>query len=250
MKYISFDLEIFDEFDPEGDLPSISCASTRIWDTEDDTTLDSLWFAGMNGDGPEARPMNEDELAPLIKQLQSGVPVTWNGTKFDFPVLGFHSGQDATCKALARHHIDMLFQFHCIKGYPVSLDSVCKAMQIPGKYKELEGKFAPAMWRGDLYKLGELGFPEIYRDMSLLELRYLTLDYVMQDSVSTMDVFIQSAKRRSIKWITRKGKVSVCPIDHWRSVVSCLELPVPDTSWMDNGGISRESFIKYILEAQ
>jgi len=231
-KVIAFDLEIVKDI-PEGALwrdvrpLGISCVAGLL----NDEILSRLWF---NKDADTEEPlsggMEQRYLRYLIQDLNFLVHdegykiITWNGLGFDFDVLAEESGMVEECKELALNHIDMMFQFFCIKGFPVGLDTVAKGLGLSGKMGGMSGALAPHLWAS----------PNL-RD------RLKVLRYVHQDAVTTLEIFEKASEVGRIDWYTQKGKLSSCWLNGWKTVKECLELPVPDTSWMDNP-ISREEF--------
>jgi hypothetical protein len=155
--------------------------------------------------------------------------VTWNGLGFDFDVLAEESGMYEQCKELALNHIDMMFHFLCSKGYPVGLDAVAKGLGFGGKMAGISGAQAPHLWASP----------------SLIH-RLRVLRYVHQDAVSTLEIYERSLELGRIDWITKKGKISSCWLPNgWKTVKECLDMPLPDTSWMDNP-MKREDFYSWI----
>ena len=161
-------------------------------------------------------------LSHLYRAAESGVAlVGWNSLGFDFQVLGYETGEWDTIKELALyHHVDPAFQMLCERGYMVGLNSAAEAMMVGSKLEGVEGKLAPSMWRDT----------RAYQD--------LVLKYVEQDARMTYDLYAAIVEYRLVNWRTRKGKFST-----WKPqmepgrllfVDECLELALPDTSWMDS----------------
>ncbi len=233
-KVIAFDLEIVkdlvdaNKWKEERPL-GISCAAA-LWD---DQPLSQLWFH-KEGDKPISGVMTEEELEPVVNGFMYWVEngssiVTWNGLGFDFDVLAEESGMYDECKELALNHIDMMFHFFCIKGFPVGLDNAAKGLGLGGKMAGMTGAKAPELWRSD--KLSD---------------RLKVLRYVHQDVVSTLEVYEKTVELNALTWITKKGKYSTQPLGAgWRTVKECLDFPTPDNSWMDTP-LNREDFYSWI----
>jgi hypothetical protein len=229
-KVIAFDLEIVKDI-PEGvewrniRPLGISCAALLL----DETALSELHYH-KEFDLPISGGMDKEELAELVGVMvafhENNVPIiTWNGLGFDFDVLAEESGMYEECKELALNHIDMMFHFFCMRGFPVGLDATAKGLGLGGKMAGMTGALAPELWRSDN-----------------LSDRLKVLRYVHQDAVSTLEVYEESSKRGAVTWVTKKGKYSTQPLyGGWKTVKECLELPLPDTSWMDTP-INREDF--------
>jgi hypothetical protein len=230
---IAFDLEIVKDI-PEGvewrniRPLGISCAAVLL----DEDPLSELFFHKEMG-LPKSGSMNKEELQYLVGSLMSFQRndvrvVTWNGLGFDFDVLAEESGMYDECRELALNHIDMMFQFFCIKGFPVGLDATARGLGLGGKMAGMSGAQAPQLWASD--KLSD---------------RLKVLRYVHQDVVSTLEVYEKSSEVNGITWITKKGKYSSLPLyTGWKTVKECLDFPLPDTSWMDTP-INREDFYSW-----
>ena len=232
MKYVSFDLEIakvVDGNDWESQRPlGISCAATQVSDTGDSL----VWY----GKGLAMLP---DELNGLVKYLDDMVNkeyyvLSFNGLGFDFSVLVDEVSTDSDKELCARiaweHHVDMMFHFFCIKGFPVGLDKVAKGMGLSGKTEGMSGALAPVMWAA-----GE---------------RDKVLEYVAQDARTTLEVALAVEKSKYLAWITRRGTTSGVAMPYgWLPVNEAVKLPLPDTSWMDDPW-PRKKFTGWLGEPQ
>lgn len=235
-KVIAFDLEIVKEI-PEGTKDwkelrplGISCAATMCTGDPRPT----LWFHGKYGSKPLSGRMELDECQELVyyileQRKQGFIPLTWNGLQFDFDVLAEESDMHEWCKHLALNHIDMMFHFFCVKGFPVGLNAVAKGMGLSGKTKGMHGDLAPTMWAGTD------------------EDRQKVLEYVGQDVITTMEIYETALVHLRVPWVTLKGepRFMPLPLSGWKTVKECLELPVPDNSWMKNP-MTREGFMEWI----
>lgn len=216
MKFVGFDIEIA-KLVPDGEdwhnhVPlGITCASL----VSDD--LVSAYWAGM-ASGEYLPSMTGFELDGMINHMveltdDGYTIVTWNGLGFDFPVLESDFAPGSTiCKTLAAGHVDMMFQFLCMRGFPVGLDTVAKTMGLPGKPEGMHGDLAPVMWANGEYQK--------------------VIDYVIQDSRSTLDVANLTTKMHGLMWTTKQNFRKSVYIKEWLPVSKCLELPEPDQSWM------------------
>lgn len=163
----------------------------------------------------------------LVAMAKSGFTiVTWNGLAFDFDVLAEESGRLAECRQLALEQVDMMFHIFCVKGFPVGLDSAARGTGIAGKPAGMSGIKAPQLWLQGQHQ-------EV-------------LDYVAQDVRTTLSLARLCDQQRSLRWITRKGSPSVCPLPKgWLTVKDASCLPEPDTSWMDKP-MSRSNFTAWL----
>ncbi len=219
-KYLGFDIEtakiLPDDF---GDLHDhrplgISCAA--VW-CEDKGQAEVFYTKETSGNAAEKMSINDlSQLVDfLIEKTKQGYTiVTHNGLGFDFDLLGEESGRLDDCRDLALNHIDMMFHFFCGKGFAIGLNAAAKSIGI-SKPEDIDGSVAPKLWKEGHHKQ--------------------VLDYVSQDCRLTLDVALTSEKNKKITWITRKGSTSYFSIPAgWLPVIEAMELPLPDTSWMDN----------------
>jgi hypothetical protein len=171
--------------------------------------------------------MSREEAAGLVQYLASQAAegfsiVTWNGLGFDFDILAEESGMLAECRALAQAHVDMMFHVFCQLGHGVGLDAAARGMGLAGKTKGMTGELAPVLWA------------QGRRDE--------VLRYVGQDVRATLDLAMACEACCAFRWVARSGKVrSMALPDGWLAVSEAGELPLPDTSWMDDPWL-REKF--------
>jgi RNase H-like protein len=219
-KYCGFDIETA-KILPEdfGDLHAhrplgISCAA--IW-CEDKDEAEVFYTKDANGDA--ANKMSVDDLSHFVdvlleKTKQGYTIVTHNGLGFDFDILAEESERDHDCRNLALNHLDMMFHFFCGKGFGIGLNAAAKSIGI-SKPANVDGSVAPQLWKDGNYQQ--------------------VLDYVAQDCRLTLDVALTSEKNKKITWITKKGTTAYFSLPSgWLTVKEAMNLPLPDTSWMDN----------------
>jgi hypothetical protein len=233
-KLAAWDLEIA-KIGEGGGFPTerpfgITCASIVRSDGEGEV------YYGHDGDG-YAPQMSQEEakafVGKLVEMSEDGwMFTTWNGAQFDYHVLAEESGLWEICADLALAHWDPMFQFFCLKGFPVGLQAVSEAMGIEGKlgYGEgMSGANAPQMWSDGQYQ-------EV-------------LDYVLQDSQANLDVALAILEQGGVSWYTKRGKFSTQPLAEPKTVLECLdEIPVADNSWMTNP-LKRDSFVEWMDKA-
>jgi hypothetical protein len=222
-KYLAFDIEIATQIpdgvhDWKGLGPlGVSCAATLSSDAS--TSSPIIWFGGDNSQDPSDR-LNKEELSKLITYLEQMESreyniLTWNGLGFDFRVLSEEGDFFQECSRLALNHIDMMFHIFCTLGYAVSLDSAARGTGVPGKPAGMTGYLAPKLWaEGN---------------------RKSVLDYVGQDVRTTLQLAQGCENKRRMCWIARSGNRREMPLQGgWLTVHKAMELPLPDTSWMDD----------------
>ena len=290
---VFFDLEIakslpedIDDWREAGPL-GISCAATVTSSGEE-----KLWYSSEYGEFlPQMTPRDVSDMAAYMADIayQGGYIVTWNGLSFDMPVVAEECHDVEWYQEFAElsmsRHIDLGFLMHCEKGYFIALDKCAKGLGLHGKTEGMHGALAPILWNG-LQEERNISTPDsVFHDAARLglvlesdEARELCLKYVMQDAITTKEVYEELLGQGSVKWITKVGKPSRYPyipsyvygeklvlsgIDkpwdkqnkehimhqgqgRFPTVTECLGIPVPNTSWMDREPKNREAFYRWI----
>ncbi len=219
-KYCGFDIETA-KILPEdfGDLHDhrplgISCAAFWCEDTDKAEV-----FYSIDSNDNAAEKMSVEDLCSFVECLidkvkQGYTIVTHNGLGFDFDILAEESGRLDDCRELALNHIDMMFHFFCGKGFVIGLNAAAKSIGV-SKPEDIDGSVAPQLWKDGNHQQ--------------------VLDYVAQDCRLTLDVALTSEKNKKITWVTRKGSTAYFSLPNgWLPVNEAMNLPLPDTSWMDN----------------
>jgi hypothetical protein len=251
MKYLSFDIEIVKELPEDEDWEQyrplgISCAATIR--SEDNYPI--RWFTGQDKSVPREGGMSKPELLKLIdymdEQMSFGfIPLTWNGLKFDFDILAEESGDTVSCRKLALNHVDMMFHFFCLKGYPLSLKAASEGMKLEGKMEGMSGALAPSLWQNNNERLIELDREDL-TEMTAFEQRYYVMEYVGQDVIATLRLAEAIDKAGQLNWTSKKGRPNSAGFRNGFLTVSrALKLPRPSTSWMSDP-IKRESFYEWV----
>lgn len=229
-KFLAFDIEIAKQI-PEGETDwkahrplGITCAAAY---SEADRPLLWNWYAQSTyclfADRMTWLDIGDVTLALQELTNQNYTLVTWNGLGFDFDILAEESQLFDTVKLLALDHIDIMFQIFCIKGFPVGLDAAARGMGLPGKPEGMDGSQAPRLWAEGQY--------------------HKVLEYVSQDAKMTYHLARLIEEQCELRWISRSGRENVCEFpDGLLTVRKCLELPLPDTSWMTREPWKREKF--------
>jgi len=244
MKFVGFDLEVCTwpesgNWDKETPL-GISCVGLMGSDWDEPEVL----YASSCSGSPEPRAMREDELhhvLALFKEYRHKgyIIVSWNGLQFDFLNMALSDPSHAYDYAMiAMDHIDMMFYILCHKGWPVGLEAVAHGIGLSGKTAGMSGDKAPDMWMGK-EEPNDLGDMELIP--STLEDRNKVLEYVGQDAITTVDIVEIASRTKTLKWRSKSsGRWQFLEFMPLTTKV-CLNIPVPDTSWMDNP-LTRESF--------
>lgn len=212
-KFLAWDIEIFNEI-PEGVTDwkayrplGISCAAAIATGQHEPVK----WWS--SSDGPMTKGECQTMLTYLLNRQRKGYTIlTWNGLSFDFDVLAEETGMHAECAELAMNHVDMMFHFFAIKGFPIGLDTIAKGLGLPGKTEGMDGAKAPQMWQAGEYEK--------------------VLEYVGQDVITTLNVAQVVEQRGGFTWTAKSGRMNSIRIPKWLTVAEALKLPEPDTSWM------------------
>ena len=234
-KYAAFDLEITKQI--SGDFNQwknhrplgISCAGLLFEGEEP-----RLYYS-RNEEGEIQSQMNKTDLGDLLKTMREAVQegwtiVSWSGFSFDFDILAEESGEWEICRELALNHIDMMFHFVCLQGYPLGLDTAASGLGLGGKMDGVSGADAPRLWAEGEYET--------------------VLAYLAQDVVTTLEVAKTVEQLGYISWISRKGNPQRVRLSSgWLPVNGANDLPLPDTSWMSNP-LSREGFYQWTIRNQ
>lgn len=184
--------------------------------------------------GTPAKPgpsLTKTEAEGLVRDLAALADdgtqlVTWNGAGFDFRVLAHESGLWEECARLARDHIDIMFHFFCAQGYPVALGAVGEPLGLE-KAAGMDGSEAPAAWkRGEHDRVKE---------------------YLAGDVSMLAEIHVALRHDRGLSWITRRGYEKRWTAPRPLTVEEAMQLPEPDTSWMDDP-MSRNELIGWIVE--
>ena len=232
-KYCAFDIEIAKDMkdgmeDWRSQRPlGITCASTLTTDGKLD-----LWY-GKDQEGKPDDRMSQADASTLLTYLESMVQLgysilSWNGLGFDFDILAEESGQKATCRDLAQGHVDMMFHIFCLRGHTLSLDKSARGMGVPGKTAGMSGALAPQYWAEGR--------------------REEVLQYVAQDTRTTLGVALAVEDQKMLKWFSNSGSIVRQPFPKgWLTVKEAINLPQPAVWGMKNP-MTRENFTAWTLD--
>lgn len=220
-KYIAFDIETAKVI-PEGDdlqahRPLGICCWAVAWVSDKTGEIAVKSYSGTDNEGGITPQMTETECVALVQRLRNATEqgytiLTHNGVGFDFDILAEESGMVDTCAELAMNSVDTCFQVLCTKGFPVGLEAIAKGMGLQGKTEGMNGALAPQMW-------AEGRYDEV-------------LAYVAQDVRCTLEVALAVEQAKSLRWLSKSGRINSLPVRQWVTVQEALQLPEPDTSWM------------------
>ncbi len=173
--------------------------------------------------------MSREHAQSLVYALrafvdQGHVLVTWNGLAFDFAVLAEESGLVEECTRLALDHVDLMFMVVAHRGHYLALDTAADGMGLVGKLKEVKlrdgsiveemnGAQAPALWQAGEYDA--------------------VLEYLGEDLRVTLDIAAMVQACGFVRWWSRSGRKQIVNTS-LLTVRECLEIPLPNNSWMTN----------------
>ena len=233
MRYLSFDIEIADDFvlKPGEDLLEHAPFHISVAATVEGGGTSRLWYTG----GPDGRPALEMDqskarelLSFLLQMQQEGWQLfAWNGLGFDLRWIGHNAGDMQTAARVALGLYDPMFQFFNRRGFTVGLAAVGQAMGVL-QTKLMNSADAPREWRQGNHQR--------------------VMDYVVGDCQITNQVVEAILQRRCLMWRTKSGAVSTEFMPGFKTVGEVLRDPEPDQSWMKGGGMKRRKFTEWLPE--
>lgn len=238
MKFVTFDIETA-ALDVADEL------KRAVYSKRFGITCAALYHEGMQepeifrGEPQMTKEQSLKLLARLLELERQGYAITtWNGTKFDFQVLAQETEKKAECAELAMRHVDAMLFVTFSKGFLLSLEKAATGAGLKGKLKsvtlknggtiqEMSGGLAPSLWAKGEYDA--------------------VTEYLKQDVLILHSLIKKIEESKAIQWTSQSGKPMSVPVKKITSVAECFELPLPDTSWM-NDPPTRESFIEWMKE--
>ena len=234
MKLCSYDVEIQNElYTPEG----IEIPLSDIIPSIAAYCLDDLKVKYFYDEPFMSKETAKKLVFEMMDHYKNGIlPLTWNGTAFDFPLLGLYSGEIEACAILALNHIDMMFLVTCNKGYYLGLDTALRGMNVESKIHTvtlnngtvlegtMSGKIAPELWRKGEYEAVKT--------------------YLAGDVIQPIKLAQAIESQRKLFWFSKTGK----PQSLYTNLIpvkECFGLPLPNVDWMSNPP-RRSDFVKWI----
>jgi hypothetical protein len=222
MKWLAFDIET--QAWPDGDDTRRDLDVTCLAWAMDELVfhLPAFTYGGDNYASQMSSAQIESFVESLCRDAADGYKIaTINGLGFDFPVLAasveslemYNNLRD-----LALGHYDPAFQMLCERGFMVGLDALAAGLKLSErKTKDMSGAKAVEMWEtGDIDQQRQV------------------IEYVRQDARVTLGI-VRALEGGVLRWQTKRGHISTHRLEHGLLTVrECLELPLPDTSRMDD----------------
>lgn len=229
--YVFFNPNWKDHFPPQ-----VSCASAGFVSKKGETEA-THDFMGTPGEAMTLDEVN-DMIDKLIEWHEEGhTIVVWNGLHFDWRVLAELTGRYEELGELALDTVDPMFYIVCMKGHRLGLDKSCQGMNVKGKLHEVtlnDGTILEDMagWQApELWQRGEVE---------------AVMAYLREDVLSLSRLMNNIVRLGYIAWITQKGVRRTVPMKNLYTNRQCLQLPEPDTDWMDNPPV-RVDYMDWML---
>lgn len=230
MKFLSYDIEIYDEIEGDKiDIATVKPSVAAYCTTEKDTKF-------YEGDPYMSKETAKQMVWDMYEKYKQGfIPFTWNGLNFDFKLLASYSGEIKPCAEMALNGIDGMFLVVAQKGYMLGLDKVLIGCGVGGKlhsvtlkdgavYDEMSGKEAPRLWQQKEFDAVKA--------------------YLNDDVVMPLRLANHILKTKFISWRSNAGKQNYLKTE-MLTVLEALKLPTPDTSWMTTP-VRRQDFYSWI----
>lgn len=216
-KVIFFDLEISKQFQRGQDPFLLSPLGVIVAVTQE------YWDEPVVWNEEDFSVCSKNTLRALLGYLSARIKegykiVTWNGLSFDFRVLAEETDEYEKCIEIANsiHHIDMMYHFFCMTGFPVSLANIAEGMELGSKESGIDGAMIPSLWKQKKYDL--------------------VIDYAKRDVRLTAGIYteININDKSKIYWLTNSGGLqNRTMVDKWGSVVTNNQIALPKRAIWD-----------------
>lgn len=191
-----------------------ACVVLLSLDGEARTYFSSAYGTAFSEMEPEDLTLAINDITALLDT--GNTLITWDGMRRDFPLLAEHD--KVRVSEIAVRHYSVAFDLFCRKGFYIAFPALCEAMRV-------ECHDSIVSWESD---------PDGAIDAAHAFLRSLLL---LWDSVEN--------NGNVIEWVSKSGKAMKINLGYWRTVGEAVELPLPDTAWMDRPA-SRSDYLKWI----
>jgi len=237
MKLLSYDIEIWNEFDNAApfatNIPSIAGIATS--DVEEVT-----FYFDLEDDAKMKTETAQELVNTMMGLYKEGyIPFGWNTTSFDFRLLAQHSGMVEECAELALNGIDGMLMLTFNRGYFLALDKALAGAGVGTKLHEvtlndgtvltdMKGAKAPQLWRDGEYSA--------------------VTAYLREDVLQPLKLAKIIEERGGIKWTANSGNMNFCA-QKLVPVTELYKLPVlseKETKWMATPPKPRSEYVDWI----
>jgi len=231
IELIAFDIEVLNWAEPMvyEDL-EISCAAICFRRPDGGLTY-KVW------QGAEGMAMTREKVDEMVYSLwrMTGQIVTVVGAGFDFRVVASNSSMPRRAREMALNHVDLCFIVQATRGFRLGLDAIAKGAGVQSKLKSVKLKDGSVLEDMDGSKA-----PELW----LAGESDAVIAYLKDDVRATLEAAEVVLEKKQIRWVAKSGRpntVFVKLIDgELPTVVECLNIRVPDTSWMTDPPTRKE----------
>jgi len=198
----------------------------------------------------------------LIRYASMGdTIVSFNGLHFDFPLLATvcnDTGIEKELKHLAIYnHIDIGLLMVVARGFMVSLNTAAHALGLSGKTEGMSGYLAPILWNPERTDFTEEELADIEATgvtPGTKAAQNLCLKYVIQDAITTADVYRLLVEDKYLRWTSsRTGRLVKSPwipeVFEGRLLKVCevMDRTQLETKWFKNNPFSKDEMLSWAL---
>lgn len=177
-------------------------------------------------------------LGRLIQLKRAGVRiVSCNGLRFDMRVLAYATDNKTMSVDLAWNHYDIIFQFFCLLGYPISLNTLGNGLGVGGKVIHCRKK------NGDFVYVSSKDIPKLWFEGE----KEVVKAYQAGDVGKTLLVAKSLEERKCFQWTSGSGRLKRQPIVRLDIAEECNKYREPYTGWMVDP-MKREDFYAWTME--
>lgn len=230
MKFLSYDIEIYDQIDGDQiDVSAIKPSVAAYCTNENDVIF-------YEGDPFMSKETARQLVVDMYAKYKEGfIPFTWNGLSFDFKLLALYSGLIKECADMALNGVDGMFLVVAHNGYMLGLDKVLNGCNVGSKlhtvtlnngvaFDSMSGKEAPRLWQAKEFEAVKA--------------------YLKDDVIMPFRLAHKLCETKKMSWLSNSGRQNFLYTE-MLTVKDALKLPLPDTSWM-KAPVKREDFYNWI----
>jgi len=171
-----------------------------------------------------------DDPTMLLQRINTGIAggrlYSWNGLGFGFVALADSTGCIEDCARFANLHTDVMFDFFCRHGYPISLLSVAHGFGFDDEVERIMTNNSKVCGWAKEGRTEEIALHSRMKTVLILR------------------VVEKIEESHGIVWINSRGQLSMETIEYLHPVCEAFHLQEPDMSYMSDPK-TRESFISW-----